>query len=129
MIIKNERNEYIEFNVKQYYEDSNEYLINIKAKSAFITVDFNITIFATMFEELYDQLSMCYKKLKGSFRLKKFNLEENLELEFTFTLYGHVRVKAYFISNDHFGNECKIEFQTDQTYIHAFLDEFKTTID
>lgn len=73
----------------------------------------------------FDKVKICNQELKGAAKYASY--EEDLEFVLTYDNFGKVAVKGFFKDN-YLKNILNFEFNSDQTYISEFINEFQQTI-
>ncbi len=142
MLIKNENGEYIEFIVLNYFEDSCDYELSVKAHAAFITLDFQTYAQARKLRELLYEL--CKRQdirfhdtdrkhkrrtlQSNDLKIDNFDSENSFAMNFSYDISGHINVKCRFDCIDG-ENACTISFVTDRTFIDPFTAALKKAID
>ena len=130
--IKNDRDN-INFEVKEHWKVSKnqpweEYCFRVYGKCSFLSFDKDVYMNANKLVEFYKKLSNCYATLHGDCMIPSFSYENDFSVSIKFDGKGGVLVSVQMKDNDQFGNHCKIEFATDQTYIAYTLKEMKHTL-
>ncbi|MBP5242204.1 MAG: hypothetical protein J6Z36_00755 [Clostridia bacterium] len=123
-------NEFISFEIEKHFEISKTqpwecYFLNVKAKSGFISINRTVEAHKQAMVTLYEKLKKCYERVSGTVDAERFSFEEDFSLKIQFDNWGHVNVTAFL--TDHFGNDCHLSFQTDQTFIPQTLNGMKET--
>ncbi len=101
----------------------------ITADAAFIAVDYHTYSYSTYFRQFLKELEKSYENLCGTVIADSFSYEKDIIIKIEFLKLGAVNVTLFVKSNDCFGNEARVSFITDQTFVGDFIRQGKRELE
>lgn len=112
----------------KYLENEKSFELQITANVAFLKINFVTYSHTAVLTKLYSDLEYAYENCSGEVDIDAFSYEKDVSLKISFMANGHVNIKMMIKSNDNLGNNCSLNFMTDQTFIKSFLTELKNSL-
>ena len=122
----------ISFEIEQtFFKSENqpydEYFLRVWGQCDFLAFDKQVDATRHDIDAFFRRLKQCYDALAGVCDVPSLSYEEDFSIRLSFSPTGAVQVTATMRDNGMYANQCRLEFDTDQTFIAETLRGMRAT--